>query len=96
MNIWFSKIISFIFRNSFTLNPTLNAQVEYKDFNNQDVIKNVNLPITVYSSDQALKLGIIKQDYTFLYLVIIVIGIAIWIVVGRIRKKRRLNKAQGR
>lgn len=77
-------------------NPTLNAQIEYKDFNNQKVTKSVNLPVIVYSSEEALKLGIIKQNNTILYLVVIVIGISIWIITRKIRKKRRLNKAQGR
>lgn len=77
-------------------NPTLNAQIEYKDFNNQKVTKSVNLPVIVYSSEEALKLGIIKKNNTILYLVVIVIGISIWIITRKIRKKRRLNKAQGR
>ncbi len=77
-------------------NPTLNAQIEYKDFNNQRVTKSVNLQVTVYSSEEALKLGIIKRNNTIIYLVVIVIGISIWVITRKIRKKRRLNKSQGR
>ncbi|VVB82041.1 NPCBM-associated, NEW3 domain of alpha-galactosidase [uncultured archaeon] len=90
-----SQTVNFdvIFNNQ---NPTLNVLVEYKDFDNNKVTKNVNLPITVYSNKEALKLGIIKQDNTFLYILIVAIGIGVWIIVGKIKKKKRLNKAQGR
>lgn len=90
-----SEIISFdvIFNNK---NPTLNAQIEYKDFNNQKITKNVNLPVTVYSNEEALKLGIIKQNNTFLYIIIGIVGICTWIITRKIRKKKRLDKAKGR
>jgi hypothetical protein len=77
-------------------NPTLSAQITYKDFNNQNIIKNVNLPVTVYSPEEALKIGIIKQNNTFLYAIIGIVGIGAWIIVGKIRKKKRLDKAKGR
>jgi hypothetical protein len=77
-------------------NPTLNVQIEYKDFNNQKITKTINLPITVYSPEEALKLGIIKQNNTFLYVIVGVIGIGVWIVVRKIRKKKRMDKAKGR
>jgi hypothetical protein len=77
-------------------NPTLTAQVEYRDFNNKLVTNTINLPVTVYSQDQAVKLGIISANNTGTYIFLALAGIACWIIVKRVRKKKRLNKAQGR
>jgi hypothetical protein len=77
-------------------NPTLTAQIEYKDFNNQLVTKTINLPITVYSQEQALKLGIISPNNTGIYVIVGLVGIVGWMIIRRVRKKKRLNKAQGR
>jgi hypothetical protein len=77
-------------------NPTITAQVEYKDFNNKLVIKTINLPVTIYSQEQALKLGIITSNNTGTYIVLALVGIAGWIIIRKVRKKKRLNKAQGR
>ena len=54
-------------RESFTVvfdkqDPILTAQVTYKNFDNQLVTKIVNLPLTVYSKEEALKLGLVKPD----------------------------------
>lgn len=77
-------------------NPTLNAQIEYRDFNNEKITKNINLPVTVYSKEQALQMGIIKPNNTPYYIVAGIIIFAGWMIIRRIRKKRRMNKAQGR
>jgi hypothetical protein len=77
-------------------NPTLTAQVEYKNFDNQLVTKTINLPVTVYTQEQALKLGIIAQNNTGIYVIIGIIGIVGWMIIRKVRKKKRLNKAQGR
>jgi hypothetical protein len=77
-------------------NPTLTARVEYRDFNNKLVTSTINLPVTVYSQEQALKLGIISPNNTGTYVILALVGIVAWIVVRRVRKKKRLNKVQGR
>jgi hypothetical protein len=77
-------------------NPTLTAQVEYRDFDNSLVTKTINLPLTVYTQEQALKLGIISPNNTGTYVILTLIGIVAWVVVRKVRKKKRLNKAQGR
>jgi hypothetical protein len=79
-----------------TNSPTLSAQISYKDFNNKDVIKSVSLPVTVYSQEQALKLGLIQPNSTPTYITIAIVFLAGWMIIRRIRKKRRMNKAQGR
>ena len=77
-------------------NPTLTAQIQYKDFDNQLVTKTINLPITIYSKEQALKLGIITPNNTGIYVLVGIVGIASWMIIRKVRKKKRLNKAQGR
>jgi hypothetical protein len=77
-------------------NPTLTIQVEYKDFDNKKITKAINLPVTVYSAEEALALGIIKQDNTPVYVSVGILAFVAWMVVRRIRKKKRINKAQGR
>ncbi len=77
-------------------NPTLAAEVQYRDFNNKLVTDTVSLPITVYSQDQALKLGLIQTNNTFTYIIILAVVVIGYLIVRRIRKRRRLNKAQGR
>jgi len=73
-------------------NPTLNAKVTYKDFDNKNQIQNLNIPFKVYTQDEALKLGIIKKSKTGLYAIIIIALLIIWLVWRRIRKKRKNNK----
>ena len=88
-----SESFDVVFNNQ---NPVLTTQIEYKDFNNQLIIKTINLPVTVYSKEEALKLGIIQENNTFAFIVLGIIIIGIWIIVKKVRKKRRLNKSQGR
>lgn len=77
-------------------NPTLNAQIEYKDFDNQKITKNVNLPLTVYSREKAIELGIIQKDYTLYYSAGAVILFVVWIIRRQMKKKKRLERSQGR
>jgi hypothetical protein len=77
-------------------NPTITARVEYKNFDNELVTETVNLPLTVYSQEQALKLGIIQANNSGIYILISAVVIIGWIIIRKVRKKRRLNKAQGR
>ncbi len=77
-------------------NPILIAKVEYRNFDNQQITDNVELPITVYSKEDALKLGIIKPNNTFAFLILAGLIFGSWVIVKKIRKKRRLNKTQGR
>lgn len=77
-------------------NPTLNAEIEYKDFDNEDKTESVVLPIKVYSNEEALDLGIIKKDNTLFYIGGGVIIFAVWMIIRKIRKKRKQNKSQGK
>jgi|WetSurMetagenome_2_1015567.scaffolds.fasta_scaffold208895_2 hypothetical protein len=77
-------------------NPTLTAKIEYREFDNNLITKTITLPLTVYSQEQALKIGIIHPNNTGIYILLTAVGIIGWIIIRRIRKKKRLNKAQGR
>lgn len=82
---------------SFTgTNPSLNAQVEYRDFNNQKITKVVSLPVTVYTQQRAIELGIIQKSYTLYYAIAVVIILIIWFFWRRSRRKKRMSRAQGR
>lgn len=74
---------------------SLQAKVRYKDFENTDQEQIVSLPLTVYSREKAIELGLIEESKTVLYGGIIVAIIIIWLVYRRI-KKRRKNKNKGR
>jgi len=73
--------------------PTLTAILTYTDFNNQKITKNINLPINVYTQDQALKLGIITKSKTIYYIAAIAIIIIVWFVWRQIQKRRRLKRS---
>ncbi len=73
-------------------NPVLKAEITYKDFDNKDQTESVSLPFKVYTREEALEKGIIKNNRTGLYIGIIVALIIIWVIFRRIRKARRSKK----
>ena len=77
-------------------NPSLNAIVTYKDFENNDKTENINLPLTSYTQEEAIKLGIISKNNTPMIIGFVIVLVIIWIVYRMIRKrirdKRRMNK----
>lgn len=75
--------------------PTLSARVTYKDFDNNEKSEMVNLPIEVYTQEQALSLGLIKQSRTGLYIGIIIPLLIIWYIWRKIKKARKKNKQRG-
>lgn len=77
-------------------NPVLSAVVDYKNFDNEKVSKSLELPVTVYSREEALKLGMVKNDNTMFYIVGAVLGAVGFFVIKKIRKKRKQNKMQGK
>ena len=81
--------------NIFDLKDYQDESIEI-DFNNQKITKNINLPITIYSKEQALELGIIKPNNTPYYLGAGAIIFIFWLIIRKIKKKKRMNRAQGR
>jgi hypothetical protein len=68
---------------------SLTAQIEYKDFGNQEETKTISLPVKVYTREKGLELGLIKKDNTLTYGIIVAILIVAWIIYGRIKKRRK-------
>ena len=68
------------------------ATVTYKDFDNNEESITVNLPLTVYSREKAIELGIIEKNNSNLYVGIIVIIIILWFIYRRIKKRKRNSK----
>ncbi|MDO8460331.1 MAG: hypothetical protein Q7S74_04435 [Nanoarchaeota archaeon] len=74
-------------------NERLSAIIQYTDFDNQKVVKSIDLPITVYTEQKALELGIIKKRYTVFYFIGIILIIILIIVWRMIRKRQRLKRS---
>ena len=79
-----------------TQNPIIIVIVEYKDFNNNLIKQNFNLPILVYTQEKALELGLVKKSNTWLYFTIIVVVILLFFVIRAIRKRARLKRTQAK
>lgn len=73
----------------------LNAYVEYRDFENNLQTQDITLPLTVYTHEKALELGIIKKSYTFVYVIAIVVLIVLYLVYRAIRRRMKRKKAEG-
>lgn len=73
----------------------LNAEVEYTDLENKKSTESISLPITVYSKEKALELGLITKSNTKLYIILIIGILIIWFIWRKIKKKRKqLNLSQ--
>ncbi|MEK6757521.1 MAG: hypothetical protein AABX88_00180 [Nanoarchaeota archaeon] len=67
---------------------SITAEVEYKDFDNNQEKETVAIPITVYSKEKALELGLIQKPNYTIYLIvgIVIVG---WIIYRKIKKNRK-------
>lgn len=77
-------------------NPKFIATLEYKDFDNSVVTKEIELPLKVYTEDEALQLGIIKRSNTSFYIALVVAVILIIILWRTLRKRQRMRKSMMR
>ena len=77
-------------------NERLNAIVQYKDFDNNDIIENIDLPIIVYTQEQAIQLGLIKKSNFSLYIGLLIVLVLIIIFWRMIKKRRRLRKSMNK
>lgn len=73
-------------------NARLVATVSYLDFENNEKSELVDLPLEIYSQEEAKSLGIISSNNSVLYLLILGIAIALFIIIRKIRKKRKLQR----
>lgn len=75
-------------------NPRLGAVIEYINFENEKVIENIDLPLTVYTQERAEQLGLVQRSNTGT-LVFGVIALILIIVLWRIiKKQRRRNRSK--
>lgn len=72
--------------------PVFSAQVTYKDFDNKDRTETINIPVEVYTQEQALQLGLIKQSRTGTYVGVIIGVLLIWYIWRKIKKRKKNNK----
>ena len=79
-----------------SLNPIFSAKITYKDFENNDQTKTVNLPLKVYTEEQALELGLISKSKTLTYFIVILVLFVIWYIWRRIRKRRKQKAMEAR
>ena len=79
-----------VFKNT---DAVFNAVVEYKDFDNNLIIKNVEIPLQVYTNEEAVSLGIITPSRTVIYIIVVVVIIILIILWRWLRKKQRLKRS---
>lgn len=76
-----------------TLRPHFTGTVEYVDFDNRKIIKDLDIPLTVYTTQRATELGIIKKSNAGSYITILVVLIIVYFVWRSIKKRRRMKKS---
>ncbi|MEK6884933.1 MAG: hypothetical protein AABY22_35205, partial [Nanoarchaeota archaeon] len=77
-------------------NANIDAFVTFKVFDNQQISEVVTLPLKVYTMDEALELGIVQRNTTWIYIVVVIVLVIIWFVYRRIRKARKKKNNEGR
>ena len=65
--------------------------IEYKDFNNNDKTEIIDIPLKVYTKEEAINLGVIQNSKTPIYIGIVVILIILFFIYRTIRKRLRKN-----
>jgi len=76
-------------------NPTLDVILKYNDFDNKEQIETIILPLQVYTTEEALNLGLISKSKTGIYIGVALFIIVVW-VIYRTFKKRRKKKDKER
>ncbi|OGJ19035.1 hypothetical protein A3K73_02265 [Candidatus Pacearchaeota archaeon RBG_13_36_9] len=77
---------------------TINMPItlRYMDVLNKEHEETFSLDARVYGQEQAIQLGLIKRNNTYIYVIVVIVLITIYIVYRRIRKaiKRRKEKEE--
>ncbi len=76
-----------------TLRPHLTGTVEYVDFDNNPVVKDLDIPLTVYTQERAIQLGIMKKNNAGTYVVLVIIILILWFAWRAYKKRRRMKKS---
>ncbi len=77
-----------------SLNPVLSARIFYKDFENNDQEEIVNIPIRVYTEEQALQLGLTSKSNTMTYVIVILVLLILWYIWRKIKKRRKQKQKE--
>lgn len=75
-------------------NPIVSARVTYKDFDNIDQIETINIPIKVYTQEQALQLGLIEKSNTMFYALGVLALLILWFVWKKIKKRKKRKETE--
>lgn len=67
--------------------------VQYKDFNNEQVIQNIEIPVQVYTSEQALSLGLIQPNRVVYYIIFVILIIVLIVLWRWMKKRQRLKRS---
>ena len=59
------------------------------DFDNKDIVETINLPLKVYTKEQALELVLIQKSNTYRNVGIIVVVLVAWFLRRDIKNRRR-------
>jgi hypothetical protein len=81
------EIDIFINRGVDTL--TMPVQIKYYDANNKEFQQTVDLEMELYSSSQLKKYGVLESSNTWIFFVIILLGVGGWIYYKKYYKKNR-------
>jgi len=70
--------------------------VRYKDSTNEDVEKMISIPVSVYTKEKAIKLGLMQKSQTGTYIGIGVAVVVLFFGYRYWRKRKRLKRASNR
>jgi hypothetical protein len=69
------------------------AIVEYINFENEQVVQNIQIPLKIYDAEEALKLGLTSKNNTPLIVSVIITIILLWILFRTVRKRQKLKRS---
>jgi hypothetical protein len=70
------------------------VRINYKDALNNEYSEDFALPLRVYTREQAIQLGLLQKSRTTTYVGVVVVLIIVWFVYRKIKKRRKMKKAQ--
>jgi hypothetical protein len=80
------------FKENSPTNLRIPVTMRYRDALNEEFQERINIDAKVYSTEQAVQLGLIEQNNIITYVVIAAVLIIVYLVYRRIRKSRKRRK----
>ncbi len=75
-------------------NPGVSAEIEYKDFDNNNQRKFIDEQIKVYTLEEAIEKGIVSKNNFGTYIIVIILIIVLWLIWKAIAKRRRIRRSR--